>query len=120
MEGLLGLRESLSTLTSRKFLEAYKNKDIIFSDTSLAIVKTQKGIPVGPSPAVSYNPWSFLSNMCPVPASILPSFSKEADAQATRKFVRHRQNRDGRLENEKGQIQPIRQPCAGASHHPSP
>lgn len=45
MEGLLGLREPLSTLTSRKFREAYKSKDLMFSETSLVTIKSQKGIP---------------------------------------------------------------------------
>ncbi|KAK5056115.1 hypothetical protein LTR84_012668 [Exophiala bonariae] len=45
MESVLGLREPLSTLTSRKFREAYKRKDLVFSETLLATIRSQKGVP---------------------------------------------------------------------------
>ncbi|KEF59513.1 uncharacterized protein A1O9_04357 [Exophiala aquamarina CBS 119918] len=90
MEGLLGIRESLSTLISRKFREAYKNKDIIFSDTSLAIVQTQNGIPVGPNPFIPYN-FLFQLRYCPALAkkpTSTPTSKPQGGSSDTHKMER--------------------------------
>jgi hypothetical protein len=72
---MLGLREPLQRMVSRKFHEAYRNKDLLFSDTKLDVLRTKPDASV--SQAAGCLSLSHSSHI-PVSTALLPSISKEA------------------------------------------
>lgn len=77
-EAMLGLQEQLSTLVVKKFRAAYEAKDIVFSDTSVAILKSNKGASVGLIMAIARLMLTFL-----VSIAILSGIGEKAFKQWT-------------------------------------
>jgi hypothetical protein len=72
---MLGIREPLQRIVSRKFHEAYRNKDLSFSDTKLDVLRTKHDASV--SQAAGCVSLSHSSRIL-VSTALLPSISKEA------------------------------------------
>ena len=71
---MLGLLEPLQRIVSRKFHEAYRNKDLLFSDTKLDVLRTKhESLVSQPGECL----WLSDFSRVPVSTALLSSISKE-------------------------------------------